>query len=610
MTAHGFQVVCYRGISPKASHLEIDVGLALPVAFGGLRRILGRLHEFAPEAVEFIAQRSKPEWNELFPGRFASASPLVTLANAPSERRLSRDSEQVFRVLQVAAQALLAAAAAINEPIVLRNVYACDLVSLRGLMRAVEWSRLFGWSVPLTLADWDYPHASSSCLVDDRLAAYRDQIRQRMDAPLHYSTPASTLLLSADEVTTAEARYLMLACDPQAAPVLRVAAALHAVRACFFSTNYAGALFACEQGLEQCTAASSAGPHALAEAFAALTENQSPIVAIEMDQARLNAQPEPAALLWQAVGVVNAFLGDPAAALEAFSHGLRAQPEPVSAARLHMYRALLLIKRYGNINATIDEVRCGLALVEDSSAPAALLEQGWLRNVLALAYYRCRNHAQAVAEIKRAIKQVAAADDDYLLHLKLNLISNISALQEGTQRYPEAIIMWQRLMKIGERWGGNFLKHYGYRAAGLHLLAGDIATATTLYTQVYQSTTETQDSYHQQAIAAELGQWHLAEGNAAEATRWFTRAVESGTAIGDPFRLGESLVGLTLAGDTTDFSAAAAVFRATRSYQPAAAQWLAALADDTPGDRLAALLPRPNTTLNRPFNLVNIDWLT
>src|SRR5436190_12534169 len=94
----GIAVRCHRGRPPApAGALEIDVGASPPAAMTGVRRILEALGAEAPDAVGRVAARHPMEWAELHPGDAGGPAPTPSLrqvANSPSERRLSPESEQ------------------------------------------------------------------------------------------------------------------------------------------------------------------------------------------------------------------------------------------------------------------------------------------------------------------------------------------------------------------------------------------------------------------------------------------------------------------------------------------------------------------------------------
>ncbi len=607
MPHDGFEVRCYRGAPPALPGcIEVGIGAALPVAFAGLRHLLAELRGIVPTVVERVAHQHPTEWNELFPNSFPDAPLLGDVANAPSERRVERESEQVFRVLQAAAQAVVEAVPRLPGPLVLRQTYACDLVSLRGLMRAIEWSRVAGPGGLIILADWEGSPTTSSGLLGERREQLLERLRLRFGASLIESEIVRSTLCPAPQPFTSEGHFLHLAMDPHQEPEQRMAAALLAIRSCFFSTNYEGALLAIEQGLAQLDREYPLVADRVRSAFIELAPDMHAVSAIELDTESLGEAPDLRALLWRSVGVIYELLYEHEAALSAFQRALQAAPRPAMIAQLHMYRALILVKRRSQVPEAMAEVKEGLAAVQDDLQDESLLEQGWLRNVLALAYYRSGEIHRATAEIKMSMKSLAHLHSDSAVHLKINLISNISVLLESTHRYREAVEVWQRFTNISSSWEENFLKHYRYRDAGLRLAAGRVDEAIQGYTQAFESAGKLGDTFHQQVIAAEMGRFYLDGGDGARAAEWFERAVALATAMGDPFRLGQSLVGRALATGEGDLRAAAGCACATLSYPAEAARMRAASASDADRGQLAALLPNLSTKLNRPFDLANL----
>src|SRR6266487_335586 len=182
-TTTGITVRCHRGRPPAVpGALEIDVGADLVVAMTGLRRVLAVLRSEAPEALDRAAGRHAIEWAELFPSDQPPAVTLWDVANSPSERRLHRESEQVFRVLQAAGEALVEAMAELERPLLLRNCGAGDVVSLRGVMRAVERSRSAGVAGVIVCGEWEASTAGGS--IGDRKQGQLDRLRERMGATL------------------------------------------------------------------------------------------------------------------------------------------------------------------------------------------------------------------------------------------------------------------------------------------------------------------------------------------------------------------------------------------------------------------------------------------
>ncbi|MBU8896490.1 hypothetical protein DRW03_24340 [Corallococcus sp. H22C18031201] len=584
--------------------IEVDAGMALPVAFGGLRKILRACEDAAPEPVRALARARPAEWNRLFPGAIDGAPDLGDLALSPSERRLHRESEQVFWILTVAAQAIVAALRASGRPLVIHGAGECDLVSLRAVMRAAEWGRLEGLEGTVVLTDWNVRRPYGAECFEPRRRAYLGALCERMRT----ASPQGLGVVSSRQLEPAvdlEGRYLQLVVDASLSREERVAAAILAIRACFFTSNYEGATLAAEQGLALLgTGADGASPQGVAAAWERLdTGFATP--AIEIDRGSLGDGDELRALLERSLGVVHVYTGAHDEAMAAFGRGLECRLPPEMVARLRMFRALTLTKRFGQLPNAREEVEAGLAALAGCTSADRALQEGWLRNVCALTWFSERRLDKALVEEKLAMRCVGDLHDASATHLKINLISNASYLQETARQLPESIATWRRFEKISENWGVNFAKHHRYRLAGLELAAGQRDAAVTHFIEAYAGAEQLQDAFHRQVIAAELGRLFLDEGRAAEAVDWFAKAEEQARAIGEPLKTAESVAGLAVAGGRSDWSEAVRCARASSTWPKQTQALLDALAS---GDAQAvqAVLPRARTKLNRPFDSVTL----
>lgn len=600
----GIAVRCHRGRPPvPAGALEIDLGCGPPAALTGVRRILETLGALAPDVVDRASARYAMEWAELHPGRPAPSPSLWDVANSPSERRLHRESEQVFRMLQAASDALVEAVDVLRRPLLLRGCGAADLVSLRGVMRSVERSRAAGVAGLIVCGEWDAPAAGGP--MGDRKARLLARLAARMGATVE-GEPSAGAGAAARAVDDApELRHLRAALDAGLAPPERVAAALLAIRACFFSTNYEGSLLACDHALRVLDANPGVEPADVAAAFAARDDGTG-TPAIEIDAESLDGPAaDLRALLWRSIGVDLSLMGDTAAAMEAFQRALAAGASPLAEATLRMYVGLLLSKRMGRIDDALGELQRGLALVESDPSARAAIAEGWLRNVIALVHFRRRHLRAAYEEEMRALRKVADHHDPSATHLKINVISNLSVLQESAGRREDALRIWRRFREISADWGPNFIKHYAYREGGLSLAAGDEAAAMDCYRRSFEGAAAIGDQFHGHAIASEVAGHHLAAGRGADAARWYGEACQLARGLGDPYRLGQAMAGLALARGDADRAPAAAMLALSTTHDAPAGALAVALAG---GDDAAvvALLPRLGGKLNRPFDLVNV----
>ncbi|MFL5356321.1 hypothetical protein [Archangium sp.] len=583
--------------------IEVDAGVALPVAFGGLRKILRACEDAAPEAVRPLAQQRPAEWNRLFPGTIQGAPDLTDLALTPSERRLHRESEQMFWVLNLAARAIVETLRVTGRPLVIHGAGECDLVSLRAVMRAAEWGRLEQLEGRILLTGWNVRRPHYAAFFEERRRAFLDSLCERMRT----ERPGGVGPASGRELEPAvdlEGRYLAAVVDDEAPLEHRIAAAVLAIRSCFFTTNYEGAMLAAERGLALVDAAGRGlSPARVAEGWDALDTGFS-TPAIEIDKSSLGDAEELRILFERSVGVVHVFTGQHDEALEAFGRGLERQAPPERLAHLRMFRALTRTKRLAQMPDARAELEAGLALLAGRESPLRYLHEAWIRNVYALTYFLEKNLSQAQVQEKHAMRCVGDLHDASATHLKINLISNASYLQETARNYPESIAIWRRFEKISANWGANFAKHHRYRLAALQMANGEREAAVASYTEAFTCAGELGDPLHQQVIAADLG-LHLLDSQPATAAQWFSRAAEQARVIGDPLRVAQSLAGQALAEGGKDWTEALRCAQASTTT-PAETDPLVKALTSGDAEALRKAMPRPRSKLNRPFDAVNL----
>ncbi|QRK05508.1 hypothetical protein JQX13_35860 [Archangium violaceum] len=590
-------------VSPAAA-IEVDAGVALPVAFGGLRKILQACEDAAPEAVRSLARQRPSEWNRLFPGSIEGAPDLTDLALTPSERRLHRESEQMFWVLNLAARAIVETLRESGRSLVIHGAGECDLVSLRAVMRAAEWGRLERLEGRILLTGWNTRRPYSAAFFEERRRAFLDSLCQRMRTPFPEGGASPISGRALEPAVDLEGRYLGAVVDDAAPLEYRIAAAVLAIRGCFFTTNYEGAMFAAERGLALLDAAGGAlSPARVAEGWDALdTGFTTP--AIEIDRSSLGDAEELRLLFERGIGVVHVFTGQHDEALAAFGRGLERRAPPERLAHLHMFRALTRTKRLAQMPDARAEVEAGLALLRGGETPLRSLHEAWLRNVYALTYFLEKNLPQALVQEKHAMRCVGDLHDASATHLKINLISNASYLQESARNYADSIAIWRRFEKISASWGANFAKHHRYRLAALQMANGEREAAVASYTEAFECAGALGDPLHQQVIAADLG-LHLLDSQPAIAAQWFSRAVEQARAIGDPLRVAQSLAGQRLAEGSHDWTEALRCAQESTTT-PAETEPLVRALSNGDAEAVRKAMPRPRSKLNRPFDAVNL----
>lgn len=606
-------VSLFEGRPPQLPEraIEVDLGRAIPNAFGGLRRVIGALEQVAPEAVRGAAEKTRPEWNRLLPGTFTDAPPLEDVAVTPSERRLHRESEQMFRVLNAGARAILAALEQTGRPLVLRNAGATDLLTLRGLMRAAEWGRLRPAAPGIWLSEWSAQPGKTSVRYARRRKLSLEKLAQRLravpaaDALANGGTGANVVAVDAGPAEDSEHRYLRLALDPSGSATARMAAALHGVRACFFSTNYDGALLSAEVGLSLLDSGAKIDRTELERTFAQLDDPAFAIGTLELDATSLGDEEELRSLLLRNIAHVSVFNGDFDEAFSLYEAALGCRTAPERQAMSRMFRALTMVKRLNQLDKAQAELNAGLQILEGRSGADAALQEGWLRNLLALTLFMQKDMDGAMAEEHRAMACMQGLKDHSAAHLITNLVSNISVLHEAAKQYDVALATWAVYEQVSIQWGTAFFKHHRFRRAGLHRLTGNVDAALADCEEAYRLSGELGDHFHRQAIGAEVGRWMLDLGRPEEARRWFARAVEHARIEGEPQRLGEALAGLAISGGDATLAEAKQALAATSTY-PNEAQKLANALDSGDPAAIRTTLPAPRTKLNRPFDPVNL----
>ena len=600
--------VSVEGGSPSAlptRAIQVDAGVALPVAFGGLRKILQACEDAAPEAVRSLAQQRPAEWNRLFPGSIQGAPDLTDLALTPSERRLHRESEQIFWILNLAARAIVETLRVTGRPLVIHGAGECDLVSLRAVMRAAEWGRLEQLEGRILLTGWNARRPYYAASFEARRRAFLDSLCDRMRTERPGGSVGPLSGRSVEPAVDLEGRYLGFMVDEEAPLEHRIAAAVLAVRSSFFTTNYEGAMLAAERGLALVDAAGNDLSAArVAEGWDALDTGFS-TPAIEIDRGSLGEAAELRILFERSIGVVNVFTGQHDEALQAFGRGLeQREAPPERLAHLHMFRALTLTKRLAQLPDARAEVEAGVALLQGRESELRYLHEAWLRNVAALTWFLEKKLDRALVEEKQAMRCVGDLHDASATHLKINLISNASYLQETARNLSDSIAIWRRFEKISANWGANFAKHHRYRLAALQMANGEREAALESYTQAYAGAGELGDPLHQQVIAADLGLQQL-ETQPTIAAEWFSRAVKHAREIGDPLRTAQSLAGQALAEGSRDWTEALRCAQASTTT-PAETEPLVQALSQGDAEAVRRAMPRPRSKLNRPFDAVNL----
>jgi hypothetical protein len=575
--------------------IEADLSTGPAASFAGLRRAVGALAESGAD-MSAVAARYPTEWTVLTAPSPQAYAALADVAISASERRLHRESEQTFRVLQAAATALCQGSQSADRSLVLSGAGRSDLATLRGLIRALEYQRATGIGrliVPIEDAlvvnapagpDADYRTERARCLCLMGFDVSRDDLVVKDLPDAGPASPTADLFHAATTGTGS-------ASD-------RIAAAVAYCRAAFYEGNWEGMAIVAAACLPLAGSLTAAQVAALGD-----TADTDRVHAIEFEPALMRHPGDVRAHLLKVLGIQATFRGEQGRAIDYF-RAMRDADGPLSpeaTAQSHLYTALTLTKRQRQLDAAVGELDAGFAAVAPTpdEAPSVRRERGWLHNLRGLVFYREHDALAAFNQEKLALACLEGLLDDSSVHLRVNLVSNISVLQESAGRVPQSLRTWERFSNTGFQADTKFVKHHRYRAGGLLLKIGDRDAATAALHESLASCVNLADDFHECEIATELGTLAL-DGDRASATRHFDQAHTAATRLGDPYRMARAAAGGALArGDRPEPAQASLALRSTTHTEMAAA-----LARVVTGDVRAAL-PMPRTKLNRPFDLVN-----
>ncbi|MDT0343614.1 hypothetical protein [Streptomyces litchfieldiae] len=585
------------------------MGTGPSAGYAGLRRVIRTLEEEGADFGELRHVRAA-EWAVLAPAASddVSSDRLEDVTIPASERRLHRESEHTFRVLAAAAVALCQGSDQLGRPLLLRGAGRADLPSLRGVIRAAEYQRATGVGA-ISVASDHTPngasgHVAAAATALD-FATDRARCLELIGVPDEGQDRPPLLLGAALEPdgAAAEERLFARALHPAGTAVDRLVAVIGYLRLAFKSANWEGAALAAD-GCLPLTRGLSAG--AVARIAGSLTASGSQ--AFELEPETFRHPADIRAFLLKSLGIQATFreLHDDAVRLFRAMRDTRDPISPELVAQSHLYSALTLVKRRNAVAEAVKEVEQGLATLPEARGESDTLrrERGWLHNLRGLTHVVQRDLLAALRHEKAAWSCLEGLTDASSVHLRVNLISNISVLQERAGKHAQALRTWEKFAGSGFTDDAKFVKHHSYRAGGLTLAHGDREEGEALLRRSLARCDELADDFHTFEIAAELATLRLDRGDAPRASAYFDQAATAAGALGDPYRTALARVGGAVAAGRTPAPAVAEL--ALRSASNARrAQDLAKRLRGGGADELRASLPTVRTKLNRPFDLVN-----
>ncbi|MDT3415103.1 tetratricopeptide (TPR) repeat protein [Brevibacillus aydinogluensis] len=317
------------------------------------------------------------------------------------------------------------------------------------------------------------------------------------------------------------------------------------------------------------------------------------------------------------LGILYAYMGDFPTAIDVFTYGGQFVSDPVQAAENKFFLALLYTKRLNDSVTGRDYIAQALECLAGVQGELADIERTWLNNLCALTYVNEKNRSAAYECCLKALDYIKHGHrSSDAIHIKINLISNITVLHEYGKELDKAIAKWMFFEKFLKASGPVFAKHYYYRKGGLQYKNRQVAEAITSLTASYRLACDLHSLFYQDVIARGLAGVYFWEGQYEEAAHWYQLAIDAKKKLLQEDNLPKVALGRALSlrkqGRTLE---AEQVLREALDLQPtgdAAEKAKKALSrwNDLSAEELEELISyaidKPDTKLNRPFDLTNL----
>jgi hypothetical protein len=321
---------------------------------------------------------------------------------------------------------------------------------------------------------------------------------------------------------------------------------------------------------------------------------------------------------WKAVALAHTFLEHHRLALECYEFALSYADTAHMRAQLFMYLGLIAGKRLQDGVLARDYLGRGFEAIEGLIDSEANLERGWLYNVSALMNYQEGRYKEALKMVQDSALQMKTLHHSKATHLKVNLISNISVLQEDTGHPDRALTTWAVFQTFLGSTNELFAKHFHFRQGGLQCKSGDLAGALQSYQQSYAQAQAIGDQFHMRIAAQGCGAVSYQVAHFESASAWYADCVRLAEGIGDYGQVFQALLALALsqyrlAQSDEVRKTLQHVSRVCRDLSVQEAELLAQAQNHLQcgAEAQISALERhvvrlPNTKLNRPFYLTNL----
>lgn len=232
--------------------------------------------------------------------------------------------------------------------------------------------------------------------------------------------------------------------------------------------------------------------------------------------------------LWIYMGLCYAYMVEYDKALNLFKHALTFTEDKLKKSELHLYIALLCTKRLNTPLVGRGFIDQALQNIADTTGSEVEVERTWLHNLRALTYVETGDLAQAFKECKQGLEHIKEGNrKEDAIHIKINLISNISVLFEYMKKVDTALKHWSKFEKFVTHSSPVFTKHYLYRKAGLLFKLQRYAEAIQSLKDSYRIAKDMNDAFHMDIIARSLGAIYFEQRLYDKATQWYRRSLDS-----------------------------------------------------------------------------------
>jgi tetratricopeptide (TPR) repeat protein len=585
-------------ITPVAGAQTRGIGAIAPLVSRALRDVWQE-----PDGSAYLDTMAA-ELTWLFPGLrdkapFAGAPLLTDIAIAPSRRRLHKESEQILRVTICLGRLLrrwLDGAGREVGVIHAAGIETLDEHSLRILRRL---ARVVPRDGPLVL----FSSAGAPPSGGDSFKRWTDNAPRRETLIEVLARETGWRALGPDRPGAADTRLWAVALAPADPPLDTQEMQL-------------------TRHVETCAGNASAEPEMFGDALVAAVEES--VFTLNFPHARAligsyagRKDELPQRHVHELVlhlGFCEAFIDAFESAAAAFELSLEIAETDAQRAQSHFFLALLKIKRLRSPlqgRAHLDEA---IALFAGRDDDTALNELAWLYNLRALSFVETRDAEAARKQVMTAIrynKRCSKSADS--IHLKINLLSNLTNLEEFTKKVPRAIERWSVFEPMLDHAAGSFAKHFHYRMGGLLAKIENFEAAAQHLERAYAEGVSQRDQFYCALIARDLGGVYYRAGHYETAANWYADCIRIEHEMAEP--AGQTSDWLAHwfcrwrheTGGDTAAEAGVPLYKtiATASYGAAGADTGEA-GQSGFSEIERRTLPRPGTKLNRPFHIANL----